>query len=340
MKNKIIQWGLSVCCIVLLWGCIEEEEYANNPQGNFEQLWKIIDEQYCFLDYKQVDWDAIREKIQKKIYPEMDEHELFSVLNEMLNHLKDGHVNLSSDFNQSHYNPWGNAPTNFDESIILNTRYLGRSYSTASGMKYKILKDNIGYIYYESFLCTISEKEVSEALTYLSTCKGLIFDVRQNSGGNASNSARIASRFVQKRTLRGYICHKNGTGHSDFSEPYAMYLEPSNGVRWHKRIAVLTNRHSYSATNDFINNMKGLPNVTIIGDNTGGGSGMPFTSELPNGWTVRFSASPHFNDKMDHIEWGIVPDIKIDMNKDKMVKGIDTIIEKAREVLSQQQSYE
>ena len=42
-------------------GCIREEEFDNTPQGNFEALWKIIDEQYCFLDYKQIDWDAIHD---------------------------------------------------------------------------------------------------------------------------------------------------------------------------------------------------------------------------------------------------------------------------------------
>lgn len=33
----------------LLSSCIREEEVTNSPQGNFEALWKIIDEQYCFL---------------------------------------------------------------------------------------------------------------------------------------------------------------------------------------------------------------------------------------------------------------------------------------------------
>ncbi len=74
--------------------------------------------------------------------------------------------------------------------------------------------------------------------------------------------------------------------------------------------------------------MSCLPNVTIMGDKTGGGSGMPFTSELPNGWTVRFSASPHFNADMEQIEWGIEPDIKVNMDEADETKHIDTIIEK------------
>jgi Peptidase family S41. len=79
--------------------------------------------------------------------------------------------------------------------------------------------------------------------------------------------------------------------------------------------------------------MRILPLVTIIGDKTGGGSGLPFTSELPNGWNVRFSSSPHFDANMEQIEWGIDPDIKVDISSTDYNKGIDTIIERARAFL-------
>ena len=36
-----------LCCLPVLTVCIGEEDYANDPVGNFEQLWKIIYEQYC-----------------------------------------------------------------------------------------------------------------------------------------------------------------------------------------------------------------------------------------------------------------------------------------------------
>ena len=59
---------LSVMFLVLLQlftftSCVEEEEYANTPTGNFEALWRIMDEHYCFFDLKQkelgVDWDNV-----------------------------------------------------------------------------------------------------------------------------------------------------------------------------------------------------------------------------------------------------------------------------------------
>ncbi|WP_291583330.1 S41 family peptidase [Bacteroides sp.] len=333
MRNRMISWLLFLTCLSGLTACIGEEEYTNDPVGNFEQLWKIIDERYCFLDYKGIDWKKIGERKRKFIDPDMDDRDLFQILSDMLYELQDGHVNLTSTDNQTHFDFWLDSPRNFSEATIENNYYLGQNYQQTAGFKYKILNDKIGYIYYEKFSEGIDNNDLDRVFSYLSNCKGLIIDVRQNSGGNATNSAKIASRFTEKKILTGYICHKTGPGHNDFSKPYAIYLEPAKGIRWQKKVAVLTNRHSYSATNDFVNHMRCLPNVTIVGDKTGGGSGMPFSSELPNGWTIRFSASPHFDKNMNHIEWGIDPDVKVDINYKDEVNGLDTIIEEARKLL-------
>lgn len=342
MKTKDIYirwrlWGMIFMLPLLLSGCIREEEVVNTPQGNFEALWKIIDEQYCFLEYKQIDWDAIHTRYSKLITNNMTSEGLFEVLGNMLKELQDGHVNLASAHNVSYYDAWyQDYKRNFREDIV-EDNYLGKAssdYRTAAGIKYKILEDNIGYIRYESFSSPIGNGNLDEILSYLAVCNGLIIDVRSNGGGNVTNSTRIAARFTNEKVLTGYISHKTGTGHNDFSEPHPIYLEPNDGVRWQKKVVVLTNRRSYSATNDFVNQMRYLPNVTLMGDKTGGGSGMPFTSELPNGWTVRFSASPHLSVEMEQIEWGIDPDIKMDMDKADEAEGIDTIIEKARAFLS------
>ena len=78
-----------------------------------------------------------------------------------------------------------------------------------------------------------------------------------------------------------------------------------------------------------------MPQAIISGDKTGGGSGLPFSAELPNGWSVRFSASPMFDPDMKHQEFGIEPDIKVDMTSEDMHKGKDTIIETARKLLKE-----
>lgn len=335
MKHSASIWKLIFIPLLLLplfAGCIREQEFDNTPQGNFEALWKIIDEQYCFLDYKQIDWDAIHDQYQPLITPNMSSDGLFEVLGNMLAELKDGHVNLYSASNTARYWDWYlDYPRNYDEALV--EQYLGRDYRIASGLKYTILEDNIGYISYTSFSDGIGEGNLDEALSYLAACNGLIIDVRNNGGGNLTYSTRLAARFTNERVLTGYILHKTGPGHSDFSEPEPIYVDPSDGVRWQKKAVVLTNRHSYSATNDFINAMRYMPQVTLLGDKSGGGSGLPFTSELPNGWTVRFSASPHLDADKQQIEFGIAPDVKVDMTEEDKARGLDTLIEAARRLL-------
>ena len=105
MKRRyiLIIWSILLTLLPLLNGCIREEEFDNTPQGNFEALWKIINEQYCFLDYKQIDWDAIHDKYQPLITPGMSNDGLFEILGNMLAELKDGHVNLYSSSNMARY---------------------------------------------------------------------------------------------------------------------------------------------------------------------------------------------------------------------------------------------
>lgn len=315
--------------LLFVSSCIEEPVFDNTPKGNFEALWKIIDERYCFLDEKGVDWNAIHDKYEKKITPDMSSEGLFEVLGNMLAELKDGHVNLYAAHDVARYWKWyEDYPANFSIDLV-KKKYLKTNYKIASGLKYTIFSNNIGYIYYESFSDDIGDGNLNEVLSYLAICDGIIIDVRDNGGGTVTNSTRFSARFTNEKILTGYISHKTGKGHSDFSEPYPIYLEPSNGIRWQKKAVVLTNRHCFSATNDFVNSMRCLPNVTIIGDRTGGGAGLPLSSELPNGWSVRFSSSPQFAVDKKSIEGGIDPDISVSITSADYMKEYDRIIENA-----------
>ena len=323
----------------LLPSCITEDIPENNPKGNFEALWRIIDTKYCFLDYKNkeygLDWNEVYSRYKNRLTDDMTKKQLFQVLAEMLEELRDGHVNLVASHETSQYREWyDNYPANFIDTI--QRIYLGKDYKTVAGIKYQVLEDNIGYIYYGSFSSAIGESNLDEVLNELSICDGLILDIRNNGGGLLTLSDRIASRFTNEKILTGYLSYKTGPGHNDFSKPEPLYVEPATDrVRWTKPVAVLTNRRAFSSANDFASKMKQMPQATLIGDKTGGGSGLPFSSELPNGWSVRFSASPMYDPDMKHTEFGIEPDIHVNMTSEDMQKGLDTIIETARKHLKE-----
>ena len=306
-----------------------EFDFENNPQGNFDALWTILDKNYCFFEYKNIDWDSVRVSYRPRVTASMNNDALFKLMGEMLSELRDGHVNLIASHDVTRFWSWkDDYPQNFDLNII--NKYLSTDYSSASSMKYKILEDNVGYIYYGSFSSDVSNSGLNQILNRMAICNGIILDVRNNGGGSLSNVDRIASRFFNERKLVGYISHKIGSGHRDFSDLYPKYIESSNQLRYQKPLYILTNRGCYSATNEFVSTMKYAPLVTVVGDKTGGGSGFPFSSELPNGWSVRFSTSPTFNANKEHIEFGVEPDVRLDMQFTDLNNMKDTYIEYAR----------
>ncbi len=338
MINRTLSTYLCAVTLVVftLISCVDVDEYDNTPRDNMEALWKIMDEHYCFFSEKQqqlgVDWNDVHSRYAANVSQNMSRMQLFEFLGNMIGELRDGHVNLSASFDYARNWSWKEAyPANFSDT--LQRRYLGTDYRIASGMYYRILDDNIGYIRLSSFSDAIGDGNLDEVLLYLAPCTGLIVDVRDNGGGMLTEAERVAARFCNEKTLVGYMQHKTGTGHNDFSAPEEQWISPAAGIRWQKKACVLTNRGVYSAANEFVKYMKRMPQVTIVGDHTGGGSGMPYSSELPNGWSVRFSACPMSDVDGNSTENGIAPDVSVGITDEDMSKGLDTIIEAARSML-------
>ena len=316
--------------------CHDQPQWNDDPYGNFDALWTILDEHYPFFEYKDVDWEQVRVAYRAKISPKMTTTELFDLCGAMLKELRDGHVNLIASHDVSRYWIWEQYPVNYDERLV-DEHYLHFDYRRASGIKYQILPNNFGYMYYGSFSSSVGEGNLDLVLNYLSTCDGLIIDVRSNGGGYLTNVEKFVGRFIEQSLHAGSIQHKTGPGHDELSKPYEYYFEPTkNHIHYLKPVVVLANRGSFSATNNFVSIMKQLPQVTIVGDTTGGGCGLPFTSELPNGWNVRFSASPIRDADGNLTEYGVAPDVRVDLTDADRLAGRDTYIDVACEILAKQ----
>ena len=334
MTKKIATY---LTLLLLTASCISEDDFANTPNGNFEALWQLIDERYCFFEQANEEfgpnWDAVYNKYKPLAYGCTDEIQLFDVLSEMLGELRDGHVNLTSPYGTSYYWDWSSSyPANFSDSLQRN--YLGTDFRMTNGIRYTTLNEEIGYIYAGSFSGSFSIDNLSVMLYNLKETKALILDIRNNGGGMITSAERLASMFTDKKVHCGYIQHKTGKGHADLSKPEKIHITPSGGVTWLRPVILLTNRSVFSAANHFVMIMRELPHVIVVGDKTGGGSGMPLNSILPNGWSVRLSACPMLDTSLKHTEFGIDPDVKVDIKPEDWNNGRDTIIETAKEIIT------
>ena len=326
-----------IACILtaalVLTGCRSRDElpFTTDPVANVEALWQIIDTKYCYIEDKGIDWAAIHDEYiaRAELLKKDDAVALFDLCAGMLDSLRDGHVNLYSDFDRSYNTAWYDTfPANF--SSRLQALYL-HDYRIAGSLYYCTIDEGrVGYVYYQSFSGALSGVNLKWVLDAFSDCQGLIIDVRNNGGGDITNAYRLAAPFFTDNMTIGYWQHKTGPAHDAFSDLQPMTLDASQvACKWNKPVAVLCNRRSYSATNLFVSMMRYAEHATIIGGISGGGAGMPMSYELPCGWMVRFSSVRMLDrDKID-IEQGIQPDITVTMESEDR----DEIIEKAIEMV-------
>lgn len=325
---------------VFNWSCerlIIQEDFENTPQGNFQLFWDAFDKHYSFFELENINWDSIYTVYSAKINNNTSDKNMFEYFTEIVDYLKDGHVTVYWKNQKHSFDYKKGYPTNRDFVELFNNGKDNYPF------RYGQLKDNlnIGYIRIYEFssgevdLNNDSEYGlIDEILDELKETEGIVLDVRSNGGGNTENAYRIASRFAQVESVYQYERYRKGSNHNDFTDWVSYRIKPEGKIRYDKNNVVLINRSSYSATEPFILMMKSQPNSTIIGGNSGGGSGSPMKYELPNGMTFRLSTTQTVDKDFNFYEKiGIEPDIKITNKESDLQLGIDSILLKGIEIL-------
>lgn len=319
-------------CLFLFTSCekllFEAALASTDPKENFEYLWQECKEKYAYFDLKNINWDSVRTVYDAKLYPDMSEDSLFQVLGGMLRELRDDHANLISDFNVSFYGLEYLAQDNFDWRILVD-HYLPRDYYISGPFSHAFLAhQEIGYLRLSTFTGTIDESNLDYILDRYRDTKGLIIDIRENGGGAIADVYTLLSRFIAEETLVYYSRIKTGTGQNDFSPPQPVIVAPYSGIRYSKKVVMLTDRGTYSAGSLLALGAKALPNVILVGDTSGGGLGMPNGGQLPNGWIYRFSITQSLTlDQNPDFENGVPADIPVLLDWTDL--STDEILERA-----------
>lgn len=313
-----------------------EDDLEDDPRQVFEEAWQFTRDYYSYFKLKEVDWDEVRQRYSPQVIHGMSDRELFNLMSDMFLELEDGHVNLVSDFGRSRYFGWYfDAPENFDYSVLERSYFKGEQLFIGPFQYFAF--DDISYVYLSSFGSTMTQDHLDALVKQLSDKKAVIIDVRNNGGGSGAQAIQLAQRFtVESRTVAQKRA-KNGPGENDFTEWQDVNLKPvgEEGKRFvNKPVVVLTNRRCYSATNSFVQYMRELPQVTLIGDRTGGGAGTPKFTELPNGWMLRVSATQTISPDGQEIESGIPPDLIMEAPELVLGNGEDPILDFALEYLN------
>lgn len=298
----------------------------------FDSLWEDFDRNYSFFVLKGIDWNDSRARFRSQLSSTSTDSELFNVLSVMLLELKDPHVRLETPLGDSKYTGWFDQfPTNFDESIVSAT-YLGQKamMSPQTNMLFGQVDADIGYLRVHSLGGTGHGSDIDFILGQLSGLRGLVIDLRSNGGGNDQNGEAIAARFADMTRLYRRVRFRDGPSHSDFGPFIDDFIAPAGAESFLGPVAVLTNRGTISSAESLVLAFAVLPNASLFGDFTGGGSANPEQRQWANGW--RYTVSRWIEYRPDGTTFegiGIEPDVRTDISAADAAALRDTILDAA-----------
>lgn len=324
----VVLWGTTVSVVGCGDGTVEP---TLDPGTNFEVLWGDFDRLYSFFVVKDVDWDDSYQRFRPRITSTTAPRDLFDTLSEMLLELEDGHVRLETPLGRSHYTGWFDRfPPNFDSALVARRLDAPLRASASGRIRYGTLTPDIGYVHVPSFGGTGWADDIDAVLTDLAGVTALVFDVRDNTGGNDLNGRAIAGRFADRERLFRRVQFREGENHSDFTELIDDFVSPAGDVHFPHPVALLTNRRVFSSAESFVLAMRVLPNVITAGDTTGGGSANPEERDLPNGWTFFVSRWLVWTPEGTTFEGvGLSPEFPVWITDEDAAQGVDTILELA-----------
>jgi hypothetical protein len=310
---------------------LEIKEPEINAAAVYDDMWNTMDKNYALFSIKGINWDSVYNKNRPLATADLSNANLFKLLTKSLEVLKDGHLTLISPESVFTYEGFYKSfPANFNFTNI-EKNYLKNQYSKIGPVIYKVV-DSVAYLYYASFRNNISDEELDKLFGAFNATKGLIIDVRSNTGGTLSNAEKIFSRLINAEKLVKYEKVKNGPGHNDFYDKQPYYIKPAVNY-YNKPVVLLTNRACFSASNDFALYMSYLPNVRIVGDQTGGGGAIPANYILLNGWKLQYAASITLSPDNLPVENGVQPDFVVNITPIQETNGVDPVVEKAYQLL-------
>ena len=304
----------TVSCKKLILG----ESEINDPVNNFEIFWNDFNENYALFEIRGWNWDSIYSVYQPQINTETTNDTLWKLMTEAIEYLDDGHTFLYDPRKRLYYESGSYfndlAEKEFDLELV-KSKYTEPLTSIAEEVNFqygKLKNKSIGYIYLDA-MDGYDGKVIDEVMIELKQYDALIFDVRNNSGGDDAVGARIAGAFADKSTMVYTVEEKNGPGHTDFDEKIEFYSQPIGEEQFLKPVIMLTDRYSVSACETFLMHMTVFDQVTQIGDTTAGDfSDVSMMRFLPNGWVYSYSIMQYLlpnGQSLDGV--GHVPDVYI-----------------------------
>jgi carboxyl-terminal processing protease len=294
------------------------DEERPTPEAVFDALDALMRAHYAFFAARGVDWDRLRARYRPLAVRAADVDALVPVLQEMLGHLNDGHLNLSrrggDTFNAGRpalrerllaaWRREGSRGASGEYVAAWHRQVVGsvaplldagsRRQGAGGALEWGTIDDSVAYVRVHRFsgLATGNvprpaqldslRAALDRMLTDIGGTKAAIVDVAMNGGGMDAAAVLVAQRFADR--ARPVLTKQVGGGAAQ-----TVVLRPDGGRRFTAPVVVLTSEITASAAEVFVLMMRALPHVTHAGERTRGILSDLLPKPLPGGFMVTLS---------------------------------------------------
>lgn len=172
---------------------------------------------------------------------------------------------------------------------------------------YEMLENNVGLVTIENFDSRCAEETIAAIETLLSNgAEKLIFDVRNNPGGYASELVKVLDYLLPEGDLFRTVRY-DGKENVDTSDVDCLEVP----------MAVLVNDGSYSAAEFFAAALSEYEAAIVVGEPTVGKGYFQTTYQLSDGSAVSLSIGKYFTPKgVSLAEEGVTPDVVVTVDEE------------------------
>jgi peptidase S41-like protein len=286
---------------------------------------KNLKESYVYPDLAQKMEDAVRANQKRGEYDSITDPDVFAnrVTKDLQAVSRDKHLGVN--YSPVKLPPEGHTPSAEEEAEF--RKMLERT--NCSFVKVEVLPGNIGYLKFNAFANpTICGPTAVAAMNFLAHVDGIIFDLRENGGGDPRMVATISSYLFDKPTHLNDLYNRK----DDFTTQYWTPPYVPGATLATKPAFVLTSKSTFSGAEEFTYNLKSLKRATIVGETTGGGAHPVWGHSIDDHFTigVPFARAVNPVTKKDWEGTGVEPDVQVEASQALDV-AVKLALERVRE---------
>lgn len=196
----------------------------------------------------------------------------------------------------------------------------------------KRLGGNVGYIRFFGFQePQVAERAIQASMQFVQDTDALIFDIRDNGGGDPQTVRMLCSYLFDKPTHINSILFRQGE--KTITEEYKT--GNSKGKKYTKPVYVLVSKRTGSGAEEFAYDLQTQKRAVILGENTWGGANPGGNVRLTDHF-MAFIPVGMAKNPITNTNWegtGVTPDVKVDPKeslKQAQIMAIKKLLETAQ----------